>query len=85
MTKYRGNVEAARQQLLATGSTPKDAKRHAPRLAEIREAQEDSRTRPNGAQQDALYETFRHIEAAQLSLQQAVDGRHTNSSRAGAR
>lgn len=47
MTKYRGNVEAARQQLLATGSTPKDAKRHAPRLAEIWEAQEDSRTRPH--------------------------------------
>lgn len=42
MTEYRGNVEAARQQLLATGSTP-----NAPRLAEIWEAQEDSRSRPH--------------------------------------
>lgn len=30
---------------------------------------------PSGAQQDALYETFLHIEAAQLSLRRAVDAR----------
>jgi hypothetical protein len=46
MARYRGDVEQARKDLRAMGSSQQEARRRAPQLAEMRLSQQDGTTMP---------------------------------------
>jgi hypothetical protein len=46
MARYRGDVEQARKELRDMGFSQSDARKHAPRRAEIQQSQGDRAVRP---------------------------------------